>query len=492
MDSIRNRFKKTPRPVRVVQFGEGNFLRAFADHMLDIANEQGAFNGSVAIVKPRAHGNLDAFRQQDCLYTVVLRGRENGGVVNTARAVTCIDRIVSPYEEPDCLTELGGLDTLEYIISNTTEAGISLTGDEQLTDRPCASFPGKLTQLLYARYRRFEGDMKRGVVVLPAELIDRNGSALKKFVLELTGKWALEEGFVRWLNEACLFLNTLVDRIVTGFPAAEADALYESLGYEDKLLTVGEPFGLWVIECEEPEKMSARLPLDRIGLPVVYTKDLTPYRERKVRILNGAHTSSVLAAYLAGENIVRDMMNSPLLRPLIDRAVYEELLPTVPLPEDEVRAFADAVAERFDNPFIDHQLLAISLNSISKWRARVLPSVKDTLNETGRLPEALVFSLAALIAFYTPVEQGDNCLLGRRGDETYPIRDSQPVLDFFWTHRKEENTEALVRALAARTDFWGEDLNALPGLTERAAYWLDIIRNEGMRSSVARAAEERK
>ncbi len=490
MDSILQHARKIQRPLRAVQFGQGNFLRAFADHMLDIANEKGVFDGSVAIVKPTGRGNLDSFKAQDCLYTVILRGRENGEVVNESRIITCIDHAVSPYEHPGCFKVLAMFDTLEYIISNTTEAGIALTGDEQLSDRPCASFPGKLAQLLYARYLHFKGDRTKGFTVLPAELIEKNGETLKKYVLELAEKWNLEADFTAWINEACVFCNTLVDRIVTGFPAAEAEALQEKLGYEDALLDVGEPFGLWVIECENPEALREKLPLDAIGLPVVYTKDLTPYRERKVRILNGAHTSSVLAAYLAGEEIVRGMMNNPVTRAYLDRAVYDELLPTVPLPEEEVRAFAGAVMERFDNPFIDHQLLAISLNSVSKWRARVLPALKDTVRTTGKLPRCLAFSLAALIAFYAPYERGENQLTGLRDGAPYPIRDDQAVLDFFWANRESIFTEDFVRALLARTDFWGEDLNGIAGLAETAAKWLEIIKTEGMKAAVKRAAEE--
>ncbi len=490
MDSIIRHAQKISRPVRAVQFGQGNFLRAFADHMLDIANEEGIFNGSVAVIKPTGRGNLDQFTRQDCLYTVILRGRENSEVVNEERIITCLDHAVSPYEDPDCLRRLGETDTIEFILSNTTEAGIALTGDEQPSDRPCASFPGKLCQLLHARYRHFHGSREKGVTVLPAELIEKNGGKLKACIRELAVKWALEEDFLLWLDEACVFCNTLVDRIVTGFPAAEAEALFEKLGYEDALLDVGEPFGLWVIECGDPEALQKKLPLDAIGLPVIFTKDLTPYRERKVRILNGAHTSSVPAAYLAGEDIVRGMMHNPVARAYLDRAVYDELLPTVPLPEAEVRAFAGAVMERFDNPFIDHQLLAISLNSVSKWRARVLPSVRDTVRAKGTPPRCLTFSFAALIAFYTPSAQGENQLTGLRDGQPYPIRDDQAVLDFFWENRSEADAQALVQKLCARADFWGEDLNGIEGFASAAAGWLRVIREQGMKAALELAAKE--
>jgi len=487
MNSIRSCVRRQILPVCAVQFGEGNFLRAFVDHMLDIANERGVFQGGVAVVKPR-RGSLDKFTSQDCLYTVVLRGRENGQIVNDSRLVTVLDSICSPYEDPDCLDRIGRIDTLQYVISNTTEAGVALTGSEQLTDRPCESFPGKLAQLLYARFVCFSGAPGKGVTVLPTELIEKNGEKLLSCILTLADRWKLPDAFKEWVRNHCRFCNTLVDRIVTGYPA-EAEEICRQFGYQDALLDVGEPFGLWVVECANPDALRSQLPLDEIGLPVVYTRDLTPYRERKVRILNGAHTSSVLAAYLAGEDIVRGMMNNPVTRAFVDRAVYDELLPTVPLPESEVRAFAAAVMERFDNPFIDHRLLAISLNSVSKWRARVLPSVRETVQAQGSVPSCLALSLAALIAFYTPVQRETDKLMGMRNGQTYSICDDTAVLDFFWAHREITFTEPFVRALFSRADFWGEDLNGIAGLKESVVRWLDIIRTEGIKAALSRAAE---
>lgn len=488
MDQIKDRAIKTKRPVRVAQFGEGNFLRAFVDYMLDIANERGVMDTGVTIVKPIAWGSLERFDRQDCLYTVILRGRAAGKTVEDERLITCVDSTVSPHDDPDCLKALGESETLEFIVSNTTEAGIALTGSEQLSDRPAASFPGKLTQLLYARYQRFGGE--KGVTMLPVELIENNGKKLRECVLTLCDRWNLGEGFKAYLTEKCRFCSTLVDRIVTGYPAAEAGRLCEKLGYQDELLDVGEPFGLWVIECADPEALRKQLPLDQAGLPVVFTDNLKPYRERKVRILNGAHTSSVLGAYLAGENIVRGMMQRPLTRAYVEKAVYRELLPTVPLPEDEVRAFADSVMERFENPFIDHALLSISLNSVSKWRARVLPGLKDFLRMNGRLPACLTFSLAALIAFYAPARREEDRLIGLRNGEEYAVRDDAAVMDFFWENREGCFTEEFARRLAARADFWGEDLNEIAGLTARVAEWLRVIQAQGMEKAIQLATEE--
>ena len=489
MDCIKNRAQRIERPIRVAQFGEGNFLRAFVDYMLDIANEKGVFDGNITIIKPIPFGSLERFDRQDCLYTVVLRGRADGKTVEDQRLITSVANTVSAPDDPDCLIRLGQLDTLRYIVSNTTEAGIALTGDEQFTDRPAASYPGKLTQLLYARYQYFDGAKDKGLTILPVELIEANGKKLRACVLTLAEKWNLGEGFVEWLNTACRFCSTLVDRIVTGYPGKDAAGICEKLGYEDELLDVGEPFGLWVVECDDPEKLAEELPLHKAGLPVIFTDNQKPYRERKVRILNGAHTSSVLAAYLAGEDIVRNMMKRPLTRAYVEQVVYEELLPTVPLPKDEVRAFAEAVMERFENPFIDHALLSISLNSVSKWRARCLPGLKDNVKANGKLPSCLSFSLAALIAFYTPAEKGDGCLTGMRNGEAYTIRDDQPILDFFWENKDVTFEKDFVSRLLAREDFWGENLNDIPGMTDRVADCLNLIKTEGMEKAIACATE---
>lgn len=487
MDGNRTR---TARPIRVIQFGEGNFLRAFVDYMLDVANERGAFYGHVVIVKPTDRGNLDKFVRQDNFYTVLTRGRANGQVVDERRLIGCVERCLSPYDDPDGFWTLAELPDVRFVVSNTTEAGIALTGGEALGDRPCASFPGKLTQWLYARWKHFGGDPEKGVTVLPVELIDDNAGTLRRYVLELCGKWRLEAAFEAWLETACRFHNTLVDRIVTGYPA-DAAAVCERLGYQDALLDVCEPFALWVIECneEDAERLTRELPLQKAGLPVVLTRDLTPYHERKVRLLNGAHTSSVLAAYLAGEDIVRGMMHNPLLRAYLDRAVYGELAPTVALPAADVKAFADSVMERFDNPFIDHALTAIALNSVSKWRARVLPGVRAYLEKTGRLPRCLTFSWAALAAFYTPVRRNeDGTLVGKRDGNEYTVRDDRAAIDFFWENRSAA-PEKLLRDLAGRVDFWGEDLNGLNGFVDQAIVDLKNIRALGVKDAIRRAME---
>lgn len=464
--------KRAERPIKVVQFGEGNFLRAFADYMIDIANENGVFDGDIAIVKSIKYGNLDCFKKQNCLYTVNLRGKQNGEVVNNTRIITSVKKAIGVYEDYDEYINLARLDSLKFVISNTTEAGIVLDKNDHISGIP-ETYPGKLTQFLYERYKVFAGDASKGLIILPVELIENNGGKLKECVLALCKIWELPNGFTTWINNACVFCSTLVDRIVTGYPFDEAEKICESLGYTDELLDVAEPFGLWVIESEKD--ISKDLPLDKTDLPVVFTDNQKPYRERKVRILNGAHTSSVLLGWLAGDEIVRECMEDSLIRLFMEKCVNEEIKPFVMLPENDVNAFADAVFERFENPFIRHKVLDISLNSVSKWKARVLPSFKDYYAEKGIIAPALTFSFAALLAFYSSGEFDGTALKAKRADGAeYLIRDGESVLKFFAENSNKETAE-YVRLVAENTDFWGENLSLYIGFTESVTKYLTAI-----------------
>lgn len=460
---------KQKRPVRVVQFGEGNFLRAFVDYMLDIANEKGVFDGSVAIVKPIAFGSLENFHKQNNNYTVVLRGKEQGKTVDEKRVVTCVEQVVDCTQDLEGFLALAELESLRFVVSNTTEAGITLDEQDHFEGLP-ETYPGKLTKFLYQRYQAFAGAADKGLILLPVELIEHNGKKLRECVLALIGIWKLPEAFARWVEDACVFCTTLVDRIVTGYPRDKASEICENLGYNDLLLDVCEPFALWVIESEQD--ISQELPLHKIGLPVVFTDNLKPYRDRKVRVLNGAHTSSVLAAYLCGQSIVRDCMSDPVVGQLFRRVVMEEIVPQVKLPEQEVRQFAQSVFERFENPFIDHALLSISLNSVSKWKARVLPTFLDHYAACGSLPKLITFSFAALLAFYRSSDLRQDGLYAKRQDGTeYVIHDDGSVLAFFAEHSQRDE-EAYVTAVASNTDFWGQDLTAYPEFTQTVTRWL--------------------
>ena len=472
---------KPARPVRVVQFGEGNFLRAFVDYMIDILNEKSDFDGSIAIVKPISYGSLERFQRQNCLYTVILRGQENGQVVNDSRIVASVDRAVDGADTWDNLAELAKCPTVRFVVSNTTEAGIVLDESDSMENVP-ATYPGKLTKFLYQRFCAFSGSPESGVILLPVELIEDNGGKLKACVLRLAQVWNLPAAFTEWLTEHCVFCSTLVDRIVTGYPAAEAEALWQQLGYRDELLDVGEPFGLWVIESDRD--VSAELPLDKIGLPVIFTDNQKPYRERKVRILNGAHTSSVLAGWLYGKSIVRDMMQDEVTGAFVRQAVLEEIAPQVPLARKDVDAFAAAVFERFENPFIDHALLSISLNSVSKWKSRVLPSLRDHFAQHGILPRRLTFSFAALLAFYSSDDLREDGLHARRADGTeYTILDDRAALEFFAENSGRPIAE-FVDAAASREDFWGEDLRRYAGFTDAVTADLAALR-ENPKQAVA-------
>ena len=473
---------KNSGPIKIMQYGEGNFLRAFADYMVDVANESGVFDGSVAIVKPIAGGSLDAFRRQGNRYTVCLRGLRDGRVVDERRRISCVAKALDSYAQYGEYMALAELPELEFVISNTTEAGIVFDPTCSCEDAPPVSFPAKLTQFLHQRYRHFEGDPAKGLVMLPVELIEDNGKKLRACVLRYIEQWKLEEGFLSWVETACTFCSTLVDRIVTGHPQNDAASMQASLGYRDELLDVAEPFGLWVIESERD--ISERLPLHKAGQPVVFTKDQRPYRERKVRILNGAHTSTILAAYLAELDTVGECMADPQMFGFMERAVLDCIVPNVPMPRAEAEAFAQSVFERFRNPFIRHECLSISLNSVSKWKARVLPSLKDFLFATGKLPAPLVFSLSALLAFYTVEREDGGNVFGSRGGRPYPIRDNPEVLDFFHAHSKND-TEEYVRLALKNESLWGENLDGLSDLTETVNRHLEAIRRDGIRQAIS-------
>lgn len=465
----------TTAPIRIVQFGEGNFLRAFVEPMVDILNEQTDFHGAIAIIKPRNGGTLPAYREQDNLYTVVLRGREQGRVVDTHRIITSVQTVLDGEAPWSAYENVAKCPTLRYIVSNTTEAGITLLPNDDPAAVP-TSFPGKLTKFLYARYQAFAGDPDKGVIVLPCELIENNGGKLRGCVLQMAKLWCLPVAFTTWLSDHCIFLNTLVDRIVTGFPAKEAETLWHSLGYRDTLLVAGEPYGMWVIEGL-PE-LAQELPFTQAGLPVIYTQDLRPYREQKVRVLNGAHTATVLIGWLCGKQIVRDLLEDPVTDTFLRETVLAEIVPQVPLDRADVLTFANAVFDRFANPFLDHRLLDISLNSVSKWRTRVLPTLRDHYAETGCLPKHLTFSFAALLVFYTGTDLRPDGLHTTRGDgEAYIVRDDPQVLAFFADY-SSRSVETYVEAACAQVDFWSEDLRQYPGFVACVTKYLDAIRKD--------------
>ncbi|MCX6968233.1 MAG: tagaturonate reductase [Verrucomicrobia bacterium] len=473
-------------PEKILQFGEGNFLRAFFDWMVDETNARGLFGGSVVAVQPIAGGMAPQINAQEGLYTLIARGIEAGTVVETRRIITSISRALNPYEDWADLVALAQSPELRFVVSNTTEAGIAYIGEPYEPGCCPASFPAKVAALLYERFVAVGGDPSRGLVFLPCELIERNGAKLKEYVLQHANAWKLGGAFCAWVESSNSFLNTLVDRIVPGYPRAEAETLCAELGYTDQLLDTSELFHLWVIEG--PAHLAAELPLADAGINVIWTDDMTPYRSRKVRMLNGAHTACVLAAFLGGINTVREMTDDPLFERLLRQVLFKEIVPALPMEEGEKQAYAQAVLERFRNPFIKHELLSISLNSISKWKVRVLPSLLDSLANTGKLPPALVFSLAALMRFYKGKPTNCGGINGERNGEDYPIRDDAEVMEFFqsrWQAFKTDgNTEALAYATLSNMSLWGEDLTQVPGLLLGVIEGLRAIHVDGMRAAV--------
>ncbi len=465
-------------PEKVMQFGEGNFLRAFVDDFFDIANEKVNFNGKVVLVQPIASGLTEIINKQEGLYTLYLRGNEKGRKVDEKRVISTCSRALNPYGEWDKVLELARSKDLEIIVSNTTEAGIVHDNESKFDQNPPITFPAKLTRVLY---ERFKANLP-GVVILSCELIDNNGKELLRCVNEYIQDWKLEQDFRDWVNNENTFCSTLVDRIVPGRirDAKELEAINAANGYEDQLIDVGEIFGVWIIEGSE--SLEAKLPFKKAGVPVHVVPDVTPYKKRKVRILNGAHTGFVLGAYLAGFDIVRDCMNNENIRGFMNKMLYDEVIPTLPLDKKDLIEFAEAVQDRFNNPFVNHELMSISLNSTSKWKARNMPSFLAYIeNNNGKLPACLTMSLAAYIAFYSNdiQELNDKGLVCKRPKgNTYTISDDRWVLEFYARH-KNDSPEELTHAVLSNTKIWDEDLSKISGLEESVIRALKKIRTDG-------------
>ena len=466
-------------PEKVMQFGEGNFLRAFVNYWFDVSNEKAGWNGKCVLVQPIAQGLTQLINEQEGLYTLYLRGTENGEKVDRKRVISSVSRCINPYEAEGfaSMMELAVSDDLEYVVSNTTEAGIVYDPACNKDDMPCSSFPGKLTQVLYKRWQAG----KSGLVILSCELIDNNGKELLKCVNQYIDQWGLEEEFKNYVNQNCTFCSTLVDRIVPGRirDAKEVAALEEINGYTDPLMDVGEVFGVWNIEG--PAWLEEKLPFKAAGVNCIVVPDVTPYKKRKVRILNGAHTGFVLGAYLGGYDIVRDCMHDQSVLGFMNKMLFDEILPVLPLAKEDVESFAAAVQDRFNNPFINHELMSISLNSTSKWRARNMPSFLEYIEKFGKLPTCLTMSFAAYIAFFSSDIQAleENGLVCRRPKgNTYVCSDDRWALEFYYDHRND-SVEDLVSAVMKNEQMWGMDLTTVEGFYAATVENLKKIRTEG-------------
>jgi len=443
------------RPIRILQFGEGNFLRAFCDWMVDILNEKTGFNGNVKIVQPIAVGMGAIINSQEGLYHVVLNGK------NTMedRLVTCVDSVINPYDDYANFLALAENPDLQFVFSNTTEAGIAFNENDTTPERLPDSFPGKVTALLLRRYKTLP---EKGLTFLPCELIEKNGSTLKSVVHQYIDLWKLPADFKNWVDTNVHFCNTLVDRIVPGFPKENIHEIHRRTGFEDNLAVMAEPFHLWVIEA--PESVRKTLPLEQAGLQVKFVPDLSPYRTRKVRILNGAHTTLVPVAYLKGLRTVRESVEDKEVGDYLMNAIHEEIIPTLDLPKEELVRFADEVMERFANPYIKHELSSIALNSISKYKVRVLPSVLTYIELKKQVPKRLLYSLAALIKFYK--------------GEGRPVNDTPEVLEFFKQAWASNDAVYASKLILGNVDFWGVDLNTVPGVSKEVTEHLLVLNDK--------------
>ena len=468
----RSTFQADSYTERILQFGEGNFLRAFANWMIHEMNHHANFDAGTVVVQPIANGLIKTINDQDGLYTLYINGIKNGEVLSERKVIDCIKRGINPYEDYDAYLANAENPNLRFVISNTTEAGICYNPKDKLEDAPQASFPGKLTALLYKRFHFFNGASEKGMIVMPCELIDRNGDNLKKIILQYAIDWNLGKDFISWINNYNIFCNTLVDRIVPGYPRDKMDTITKELGYIDNLVVEGEQFHLWVIEA--PDSVKNEIPAKTCGLNIVFTNNMEPYRTRKVRILNGAHTSLVPVSYLYGIDKVRESLEDEVVGKFIQDAIFEEICPTLDLPEQELIQFSNAVLERFRNPYLEHDLLSISLNSISKYKTRVLPSVLEYIKRKNAFPKRLLFSLAALIAFY----EGD------RNGVNIPLKDDQSVLDFFAAQWRASDVKAVTKATLQNLEFWGIDLTQFSGLLEEVTTSLKAITKNGMKEAL--------
>ncbi len=465
-------------PEKIIQFGEGNFLRCFADWQIDILNEKTDFNSGITIIRAINDEKMPLLDVQDGLYTTIIRGiNEAGKSVKEYRVIQSVNREIPIYKEFDEYLKLAENPDIKWIISNTTEAGIVFEENDKYEDRPPSSFPAKLTRLLHERYKVFNGKKDKGFIILPCELIDYNGEKLKETVLEYVKLWKMENGFKEWLLESNTWCSTLVDRIVTGFPFSEKEDLERELGYKDIFMTTGEYFYLFVIQG--PKSLEKELKLEESGLNIKITDDIKPYKLRKVGILNGAHTLMVPVAYLYGLETVKESIEDSVIGEYVKRAVFDEIIPALDMNKEELESFAASVIDRFRNPYVKHLLMSISLNSMSKFKSRVLPQIISYNEKYGKLPDRLVFSLAAIIRFYK----------GSRDGREIELKDDKYILDLYkelWD-KNGDNYEKIVEDILKLEKLWGRDLNEINGLLKKTSEYLEIIDVKGMETALEEA-----
>ena len=469
----RTTAKANQYPTKIIQFGEGNFLRAFVDWIVWNTNQKTDFNAGVVLVQPIDRGMVDMINAQDGLYHVNLQGIDKGEAVDSIQLIDVINGGLNPYTQNAEFMALAEDPNIRFVISNTTEAGIAFDPSCKLEDKPASSYPGKLTQLLYHRFNHFNGDRTKGFIILPCELIFLNGKELKKCIYQYIELWQLGEEFKAWFEEACGVYCTLVDRIVPGYPKDTIEQIHERIGYTDNIVVKGEIFHLWVIEA--PELIAAEFPADKAGLNVLFVPSEAPYHERKVTLLNGPHTVLSPVGYLSGLDTVKECVEDAEVGAYVKKVMYEELMETLNLPKPELQQFADSVIERFVNPYVKHFVTSIMLNSFPKYKTRDLPGLKTYLERKGELPKGLALGLAAIITYYKG---------GKRGDVEIVPNDDAAIIELLQNLWASGDVRKVAEGVLAAEFIWGEDLNAIPGLTDMISADLELIQNEGMRAAV--------
>ncbi len=469
-------YNKMERPIKIMQFGEGNFLRAFVDWIIQDLNDKNVIDSGVVVVQPVPTGRVADLAKQDGLYTLCLEGIDNGKKVQSRQIIDVLNDFVNPYEDYDKFLAYAHSTDLEVIVSNTTEAGIVLDAKDVDFSRCPNSFPGKLLSLLFERYNHFNGDMQKGLAIIPCELIDHNGQALQQVLNQLAKIRNMDDDFIRWLNDANHFCDTLVDRIVPGYPRDTVEQIWQETGFVDNNVVKGEVFHLWVLS--QNDFVQSRFPADKSGLNVIFAEDIVPYKQRKVKILNGAHTAMVPVAYLCGIDTVGEALADEQISEFVRKLVFDEVKPTIDLPEEEMQAFAKSVLERFQNPFIRHELMSIALNSTTKFKTRLLPSYNDYVARFGNVPKCILFAFASLVTFHK----------GVRGNQPIALNDEKQYLDFWkqlW--QSDDMTEIAQKALG-NVDVWGQDLATDCNVKLVAEYLQDISTN-GMRNALKKVID---
>lgn len=468
-------YSKPERPIKIMQFGEGNFLRAFVEWIIQDLNDKGAINAGVAVVQPMPFGRVKDLADQDGLYTLRLEGINNGENVKSSRIIDVIGDCLNPFTEYERFLKYGESEDLQVIISNTTEAGIAVDPEDTDFTQCPKSFPGKLLALLKRRYDRFKGDPNRGLAIIPCELIDDNGDELYRCLTELAEINRMDKEFIKWMQTANKFTSTLVDRIVPGYPKNEIEQIQKETGYIDNNVVKGEIFHLWVLK-KQP-LVQKYLPADSTGLNVIFADDIHPYKQRKVKILNGSHTAMVPVAYLCGIDTVGEAVNDKTIGKFVREFVFEEVNPTIDLPQDQMTAFAESVIERYKNPYIRHELMSIALNSTTKFRTRLLPTLTDYVRIKGRLPQRLLFAFAALVQFHK----------GVRGSEKIALKDDAAFLEK-WTKLWAEfngDYDKLAREALGWVEAWETDMNKIhPEITSTVAKYLRAMDTKGMNAAL--------